>query len=168
MITENVIPITSFGNVGISKDYDVQEWSACTNGIINAVNGTGKSFITTYLLYDNANSSIIKSNNIDTVTLSAQGYWSLTFENEYDRDYVPFVNAYRESAGEFPVRSDLLFAGYRGAGRSGIDILVSWTEPNSYPRHGANSDDTRYTSAKSINRIIDQDGGFNYFSVVIF
>jgi len=168
MISENVIPITSFGNVGISKDYDVQGWSACTNGIINVVNGTTRAFATTYLLYDNVNSSIIKSSNISTVTLDPAGYWSLTFETEYDRDYIPFVNAYRNGAGEFPVRSDLLFAGYRGADTSGIDVLVSWTDPNSFPRGGGNSDDTRYNAAKSMSGISGADGGFEYFSVVIF
>jgi hypothetical protein len=168
MISENVIPITSFGNVGIPKDYDVQEWSACTNGIINAVNGTTKAFATTYLLYDNVNSSIIKSNNISTVTLDTAGYWTLEFDTEYDRDYVPFVNAYRSTEGEFPVRSDLLFAGYRGASTSSIQILVSWTDPNSFPYGWGNSDDTNYNAAKTISGISGADGGFEYFSVVIF
>lgn len=183
MISENVIPITSFGHVGIPKDYNVQEWSACTNGIINAVNGTTRAFSTTYLLYDNVNSSIIKSSNISNVTLDISGYWTLTFETEYDRDYIPFVNAYRNGVGVFgshlnkaAYRSDLLFAGYRGASPSSIDILLSWTAPTTpypIPAHDTaarweSPSKAQHTVPASIEGIGGEDGGFEYFSVVIF
>lgn len=169
MIRENVIPIEKFGVAGIPDEYNSLEFASCTNGLVNAIQSSRGGIASTYMVYDNRTSVILKSNNISSFTLnSTRGFYTVDFIEPITGDYLPLVNAHREGKGVFPVsRTDLLFCGYRNKSDSGMDLVFSFVEPSgTYPSVG-NTDDHRLKDPETLSGAVGEFGGFDYFTLII-
>ena len=175
MIRENVIPIEKFGVAGIPDEYNSLEFASCTNGIINAIQSSSGGLASTYMVYDNVESTIVKSNNISAFTLNSnKGFYTVSFIEPITGDYLPLVNAHREGKGEFPNwRTDLLFCGYRNKRDTGMDLVFSFVQPNR-ARRGHNDHRTGATyhhywlnEPQTLSGEVGKDGGFDYFTLII-
>lgn len=168
MIRENVIPIEKFGVAGIPDEYNSLEFASCTNGIINAIQSSSGGLASTYMVYDNVNSTIVKSNNISAFTLNTKKVYTVSFIEPITGDYLPLVNAHREGKGEFPNwRTDLLFCGYRNKSDTGMDLVFSFVEPANDATFKGVYDNYTIGYPKPLAGVGGKDGGFDYFTLII-
>ncbi|HIJ51059.1 MAG TPA: hypothetical protein HPP54_08420 [Nitrospinae bacterium] len=169
MIRENVIPIEKFGVAGIPDEYNSLEFASCTNGIINAIQSSSGVLASTYMVYDNVDKTIVKSNNISAFTLNSnKGFYTVSFIEPITGDYLPLVNAHREGKGAFPNwRTDLLFCGYRNKRDTGMDLVFSFVEPANDPIFKGVYDNYTIGYPKTLSDEVGKDGGFDYFTLII-
>lgn len=176
MISKNVISLSSFGITGIPKEYNVQQWSACVNGLINEVDvNSDIGFPASHLLMENDAAkgeavgvynypTIISSSNIDRVELNRYGIFKVTFTEPIIGKYMPFAYAYRQDKGNFSHISDLLFASYKNVSQNGLSLIFSsCTEPQGRREHNPG-----FQAPKSWAGIGSENNGFDYLSLVIF